>query len=84
MRMREAVFLSSLSKILRYCDKTIQLWVYPSHMMYCIPISHGEEKEELGPLIKIVKKEREIEIHFERVIPKEELGERRIEPRELK
>jgi len=75
---RETAFLKSLANILWYGERTSRLWVYPTYMKYCIPV-HCSEKGEIGPLIKIVKKgSNMIEIHFERVLPNEELGERRL------
>jgi len=81
---REAAFLSSLAQIIRYSERTAVFWLFKDKIKYSIPVHYGEEKGELGPLIRVVRKEREIEIYFERVLPEEELGERRIEPRELK
>jgi hypothetical protein len=80
---RDTPFLTCLAQIIRYSERTAVFWLFKDKIKYSIPI-HCSEKGELGPLIKVVRKEREIEIYFERVLPEEELGERRIEPRELK
>ena len=77
-------FLCDLARILWRSDRTAELYVYSNYLRYRIPILTPTERSDVGALIKVIRKEHEIEVHFERAIPSWELGERRNEPVELK